>query len=71
VFQSIHDPSDPGTKVTAKLIAHLFVWPGMQKDCRTWARVCQACQRSKIPPTTQLLWREISQYRQSFFFTFA
>jgi hypothetical protein len=21
---------------------------GMQKDCRTWAQVCQACQRSKV-----------------------
>jgi cleavage and polyadenylation specificity factor subunit 1 len=24
------------------------VWPGVQKDCRTWARACQACQRSKV-----------------------
>jgi cleavage and polyadenylation specificity factor subunit 1 len=40
--------SHPGTKATAKLVAQHFVWPGMQKDCRTWARVCQACQRSKV-----------------------
>jgi cleavage and polyadenylation specificity factor subunit 1 len=24
------------------------VWPAIQKDCRTWARVCQPCQRSKV-----------------------
>jgi cleavage and polyadenylation specificity factor subunit 1 len=24
------------------------VWPGIQRDCRTWARACQACQRSKV-----------------------
>jgi transposase InsO family protein len=38
--------SHPGTKATAKLVAR-FVWPGMQKYCPAWARVCQACQRSK------------------------
>jgi cleavage and polyadenylation specificity factor subunit 1 len=24
------------------------VWPDIQKECRTWARACQACQRSKV-----------------------
>jgi transposase InsO family protein len=48
VFQSVHDLSHPGTKTTAKLVAQRFVWPGMQTDCRTWSRVYQACQRSKI-----------------------
>jgi hypothetical protein len=38
----------PGTKATAKVVAQRFVWPGMQKNCRAWARVCQACQRSKV-----------------------
>jgi hypothetical protein len=46
VFQSVHDLSHQGTKATAKLVAQRFVWPGMQKDCHTWARVCQACQSS-------------------------
>jgi hypothetical protein len=48
VFQSVHDLSHPGTRATAKLVAQHFVWPGMQKVCCTWARVCQACQRSKV-----------------------
>jgi hypothetical protein len=47
VFQSAHELSQPGTKVTAKLVAQRFVWPGEQKDCRTWARACQSCERSK------------------------
>jgi hypothetical protein len=38
VFQSVHDLSHPGTKATARLVAQHFVWPGMQKDCRAWAR---------------------------------
>ena len=33
---------------TAKLISQRYVWPGVQKDCRTWARACHSCQRSKI-----------------------
>jgi cleavage and polyadenylation specificity factor subunit 1 len=48
VFQSVHDLSHPGTRATAKLVAQRFVWPGVQKDCRTWARACQSCQRSKV-----------------------
>jgi hypothetical protein len=48
VFQSVHDLSHPGTKATAKLVAQRFVWPGVQKDCRSWARACQSCQRSKV-----------------------
>jgi hypothetical protein len=26
------------------------VWPAIRKDCRTWARACQPCQRSKVSP---------------------
>jgi hypothetical protein len=48
VFDSLHGPGQLGTRATAKLISQLFVWPGVQKDCRTWARTCQSCQRSKI-----------------------
>jgi transposase InsO family protein len=48
VFQSIHNLSHPGTKATAKLVAQRFMFPGIKKDCRTWARACQACQHSKV-----------------------
>jgi cleavage and polyadenylation specificity factor subunit 1 len=48
VLQTVHDLSHPGTKATTKLVAQRFVWPGVQKDCRTWARACQSCQRSKV-----------------------
>jgi hypothetical protein len=48
VFQSVHNLSHPGTKATAKLVAQRFVRPGVQKECRTWARACQPCQRSKL-----------------------
>jgi cleavage and polyadenylation specificity factor subunit 1 len=48
VFQSVQDLSHPGTKATAKLVAQRFVWLGIQKECRIWARVCQACHRCKV-----------------------
>jgi hypothetical protein len=48
VFQSVHNLAHPGTKATARLVAQCFVWPGVQKDCCTWARACQSCQRSKV-----------------------
>jgi cleavage and polyadenylation specificity factor subunit 1 len=31
------------TKATEKLVAQRFVWPVVQKDCRTWTRTCQSC----------------------------
>jgi hypothetical protein len=48
VFQSIHGLSDSGTKATAKLVAQRFVRPGVQNNCRTYARACQSCQCSKV-----------------------
>ena len=48
VFDSLHGLGHVGTRATAKLISQRFVWPGVQKDCRTWARACQSCQRSKV-----------------------
>jgi cleavage and polyadenylation specificity factor subunit 1 len=49
VFQSVPNLSHPETKATARLVSQRFVWSGIQKDCRTWARACQACQRSATP----------------------
>jgi hypothetical protein len=48
VFHSVHDLSHPGNKATAKLVAQRFVWTGVQKDFRTWARACPSCQRSNV-----------------------
>jgi len=48
VFDMFHGLSHPGTRSTVRLIADRFIWPGLRKDCRTWARSCLPCQRSKI-----------------------
>lgn len=48
VFDSLHSLSHPGAAASAKLIAERFVWPGVRKDCRNWARACVPCQRAKV-----------------------
>ena len=48
IFNSLHSLSHPGIKASAKLVSQRFVWPAIQKDCRTWDRACQPCQRSKV-----------------------
>jgi cleavage and polyadenylation specificity factor subunit 1 len=60
VFKSVHELSHPGTKATAKLVAQRFVWSGVQKDCRTWARACQSCQRLKVSRHTVTPWGDFT-----------
>ena len=48
IFDILHNIAHPGIRATAKLITDRYVWHGMQKDIRLWARSCLQCQRSKI-----------------------
>ena len=48
IFENLHNLSHPGVRATAKLITERFVWPGINKDVRNWARCCLACQRVKV-----------------------
>lgn len=48
VFNTLHSLSHPGIRASVRLVSERFIWPNMNKDCRTWARACSACQRSKI-----------------------
>ncbi|KAL1448593.1 hypothetical protein WDU94_009822 [Cyamophila willieti] len=47
-FDVVHQLSHPGSNATAKLLKQKFVWPSIDKDCRTWTRHCIQCQRSKV-----------------------
>lgn len=47
-FDSIHGLSHPGVKATTRNVRQRFVWPAVNEDCRTWARACIPCQRSKV-----------------------
>ncbi|BHF83927.1 hypothetical protein SprV_0902707600 [Sparganum proliferum] len=48
VFQTLHGLSHPGIRASQKLLAERFVWPGMNKDVKAWARSCMSCQRNKV-----------------------
>lgn len=48
VFETIHQLSHPSGPTTAKMVAQRFVWPGVRRDCKTWAKECVDCQRSKV-----------------------
>ena len=48
VFDAIHGLSHPSIRSTCKLIAAKFVWHGLAKQVRDWAKACIPCQRSKI-----------------------
>lgn len=47
-FDLVHNLAHPGIKTTGKLVAQRYVWPSMSIDCRSWARSCVPCQRSKV-----------------------
>lgn len=47
-FDSIHNVSHPGVRLSRKLVAQKYFWPGINKDVGIWAKTCIGCQRSKI-----------------------
>ena len=48
IFHSLHNLSHPGIRATQKLLTDRFVWDGINRDVRSWARTCLKCQRCKI-----------------------
>ncbi|CAI2737819.1 unnamed protein product [Dicrocoelium dendriticum] len=48
VFDTLHNIAHPGIRATIKLISERYVWPGMQRDLKRWARGCLTCQQAKI-----------------------
>lgn len=59
-FESLHNLHHPGCSATVRLVTQSYVWPGIRKDCREWARQCLPCQTSKVtrhtksPPSSYL-----------------
>lgn len=48
VFNSLHGLSHPSARNTIRLVTERYVWPGIKKNCREWARACIPCQKSKV-----------------------
>ena len=40
VFNSLHSLSHLGIRATQRLITARFIWPGINRDVRTWAKTC-------------------------------
>lgn len=53
IFDVLHGLAHPGIRATSKLIADRYVWHGMQKDIRSWARTCLHCQQCKVQRHTK------------------
>lgn len=48
IFDNIHNLSHSGARAMVKAVSEKYVWKGLRKDVREWARSCLACQKSKI-----------------------
>lgn len=48
VFDTIHNLSHPGINASVKLVSEKFVWHGLAKQVRSWAKNCLGCQRAKV-----------------------
>ena len=47
-FDSVYGLSHPSIRTTVKLITSKFVWHGMSREVKEWAKSCLECQRSKV-----------------------
>ena len=48
VFDVVHGLSHPGTSALVRIMTSKFVWHGIAKDVRAWARGCIECQTAKV-----------------------
>ena len=48
IFDQVHNLGHVGPKRTLDLIRTRFIWPGMNKEVRDWAKSCINCQKTKI-----------------------
>ena len=53
VFEAVHYLSHPGIHTTCRLVSRKFVWHGMAKQIKAWAKECLACQRAKTQRHTR------------------
>lgn len=48
IFELVHGLSHPSRRATVNLMKKRFVWHGITKDTKCWARLCLACQQAKV-----------------------
>ena len=52
IFDINHELAHVGARAMRRMICDRFVWSGMARDIRLWARTCVACQRAKVSQHT-------------------
>ena len=65
-FDAVHNLSHPSRRSTTKLMTERFVWKGIAKDSKSWAKACIACQRAKVHWHTESGIGEFDQPRRRF-----
>ena len=53
IFDAIHNLAHPSIRSTVKLVTQKFVWHGINRDVRSWARSCFGCQTAKVNRHTE------------------
>ena len=53
VFDTVHGLSHPAIRTTCKLVTSKFVWHGIAKQVKEWAKTCLDCQRAKVQRHTR------------------
>ena len=54
VFELVHGLSHPGTRATVRIITSKFVWHGIAKDVRAWARGCMGSRQRRSTGIAEL-----------------
>ena len=52
IFDINHELAHVGARAMRRMLCDRFVWSGMARDIRLWARTCVACQRAKVSQHT-------------------
>ena len=53
IFDLVHGLSHPSIRATVRLMTSKYVWKGIARDVRSWARACDRCQRCKVTRHTE------------------
>ena len=53
LFEIVHGLAHPSIRATTALMASKFMWHGLRKQVRDWAKACIPCQTSKIQRHTK------------------
>ena len=48
IFDTTHGLSHPGMMATSRLISSRYIWHGLNKEVKIWAKQCLVCQKSKV-----------------------